>query len=93
MRQYRYAAGKSGQVDVRLGQAFLSYGQYQEALAAIQRGIGKGNVKNMAEAQLALGQAYLKLGNKAEAAKAFNAVQGDELLSRLGSLWALRAQQ
>lgn len=87
------AAGKSGQVDVRLGQAFLSYGQYPEALAAIQRGIGKGNVKNMAEAQLALGQAYLRAGNKAEAATAFKAVQGDELMTRLGALWALRAQQ
>lgn len=87
------APGKSGQVDVRLGQAFLSYGQYPEALAAIQRGIGKGNVKNVAEAQLALGQAYLKLGNKDEAVKAFNAVQGDALMTRLGGLWALHARQ
>ena len=87
------APGKNGQVDVRLGQAFLSYGQYPEALAAIQRGIGKGNVKNVAEAQLALGQAYLKLGNKAEATKVFNAVQGDELMTRLGNLWAAHAQR
>lgn len=87
------AAGKSGQVDVRLGQAFLSYGQYPEALAVIQRGIGKGNIKNLGEAQLALGQAYLKLGNKEEAIKAFNAVQGDSVMTRLGSLWAIRARQ
>lgn len=87
------ATGKSGQVDVRLGQAFLSYGQYQEALNVIQRGIGKGNVRNMAEAQLALGEAYLKLGKKEDAVKAFTAVKGDELMTRLGTLWALRAQQ
>jgi tetratricopeptide (TPR) repeat protein len=86
------ASGKNGQVDVRLGQAFLSYGQYAEALAAIERGLGKGNVKNVAEAQLSLGQAHLKLGNKPEALKAFNAVQGDDLMSRLGNLWALQAK-
>lgn len=86
-------AGKNGQVDVRLGQAFLSYGQYAEAIAAIQRGLGKGNVKNVAEAQLSLGQAHLKLGNKPEALKAFTAVQGDELMTRLSSLWALQAKQ
>ncbi len=87
------APGKNGQVDVRLGQAFLSYGQYPEALAAIQRGIGKGTVKNVGEAQLALGQAYLKLGNKAEAVKAFSAVRGDDLTIRLGTLWAVHAQR
>jgi len=87
------AAGKNGQVDVRVGQAFLSYGQFPEALAAIQRGIGKANVKNLTDAQLSLGQAYLKLGNKAEAVKAFKAVTGDAVTTRLGNLWALYAQQ
>jgi tetratricopeptide (TPR) repeat protein len=87
------ATGKSGQVDVRMGQAFLSYGQYPEALAAIQRGIGKGNVKNLAEAQLALGHTYLRMGNKDEALKAFNAVQGNPLMTRLANLWAIQAKR
>jgi tetratricopeptide (TPR) repeat protein len=86
------AAGKSGQVDVRMGQALMSYGQYPEALLAIQRGITKG-VKNQGEAQLALGQAQLKLGNKAEAVTAFNAVDGDAMMQRVGKLWALHAQR
>jgi tetratricopeptide (TPR) repeat protein len=87
------ASGKNGQVDVLLGHAFLSYGQYPEALAAIQRGLGKGNVKDVAEAQLALGHAHLRLGNKADALKAFNAVQGNELMNRLANLWAVQARQ
>jgi Tfp pilus assembly protein PilF len=91
-KQAQAASGKSGQVDVRMGQAFLSYGQYPEALAAIQRGIGKGTIKNMAEAQLALGHTYLRMGNKPEALKAFNSVKGDELMTRLASLWALQAR-
>jgi tetratricopeptide (TPR) repeat protein len=87
------AAGKNGQVDVRMGQALLSYGMHQEALDAIQRGIAKGNVRNMAEAQLALGHTYLRLGKKDEAIKAFSAVQGDELMTRLGNLWAVYARR
>ncbi len=86
------AAAKTGEPDVRVGMAYLSYGQVPQALTAIQRGIGKGGLKNPAEAQLALGIAHLRSGNKAEAAKAFRAVKGDPTLERLGNLWALRAQ-
>ncbi len=86
------AAAKAGEPDVRIGLAYLSYGQFPQALAAIQRGIGKGGLKNPAEAQLLLGIAQLRSGNKAEAIKAFKAVKGDDTLGRLGNLWALRAQ-
>ena len=85
------AANKNGQIDVRMGQAFLSYGQYPEAVAAIQRGIGKGNVRNMAEAQIALGHAQLKAGNAADAVKSFESVKGDPTMERLGKLWAIHA--
>ena len=85
------AANKNGQIDVRMGQAFLSYGQYAEAIASIQRGVGKGNVRNPAEAQLALGQAQLKSGNAADAVKTFESVKGDPALERLGKLWAIHA--
>jgi Flp pilus assembly protein TadD len=49
-------------------------------------------LKNPAEAQLLLGITQLRSGNKAEAVKAFKAVKGDPTLTRLGNLWALRAQ-
>jgi hypothetical protein len=86
------AAAKTGEADVRVGMAYLSYGQVPQALTAIQRGIGKGGLKNAADAQLALGIAQLRAGNMAEAAKAFKSVKGDPTLERLGHLWALRAQ-
>ncbi len=86
------AAGKSADADLRVGQAYLSYGQYPAAVAAIQRGIAKGNASDPAEAQLVLGLAQLKAGNKAEAAKAFRAVKGDADLQRVAKLWSLRAQ-
>lgn len=86
------AAGKSADADLRVGQAFMSYGQYPQAVAAIQRGIAKGNAADPAEAQLILGIAYLKAGNKSEAAKAFRAVKGDADIQRIAKLWSLRAQ-
>jgi hypothetical protein len=61
-------------------------------VAAIQRGIAKGNASDPAEAQLVLGIAQLKAGNKAEAAKAFRGVKGDADLQRVAKLWSLRAR-
>ena len=86
------AAAKTGDPLVRVGQAYLSYGQAAQAVSAIQAGIAKGSLKNAAEAQLFLGMAQLKAGNKDEAIKAFRAVKGDDTLARLGNLWALHAK-
>jgi hypothetical protein len=86
------AAGKSGDADLAVGQVHLSLGDAASAVKAIQRGIGKGNVTNVAEAQLVLGIAQLRAGNKGEAAKAFKAVKGDADLERVAKLWALRAK-
>ncbi|MBM4233935.1 MAG: hypothetical protein FJ160_07115 [Gammaproteobacteria bacterium] len=86
------AAGNSGDVDLRVGQAYMSYGQYAAAVTAIQRGIAKGNVTDPAEAQMALGIAQLRAGNKSEASKAFRAVKGDADTRRVAKLWSLRAQ-
>ncbi len=86
------AAGKSGDADLAVGQVHLSLGDAASAVKAIQRGIAKGNVTNVAEAQLVLGIAQLRAGNKAEASKAFKAVKGDADLERVAKLWALRAQ-
>jgi hypothetical protein len=86
------AAGKSADADLRVGQAFMSYGQYPQAIAAIRRGIAKGNATDPAEAQLVLGIALLKSGNKAEAGRVLRAVKGDAELQRVAKLWSLRAQ-
>lgn len=86
------ATGKNGQVDVRIGQAFTSYGQYTEAITAIERGLARGNVRNVPEARLSLGIAQLRAGNKAAAAATFKSVEGDEFMKRLARLWGLRAR-
>ena len=61
-------------------------------LGYLTSAVGCG-IKNPAEAQLLLGMAQLKAGNKPEAVKAFKEVKGDEVTTRLGNLWALHAQQ
>ena len=86
------AAGATGDAQVTVGQAFLSYGQAEEAVVAIQAGIKKGSLTSAPEAQLALGMALLKAGNKPEARRAFSAIKGDGDLERIGKLWALRAR-
>jgi hypothetical protein len=85
-------AAKTGEADVRLGEAFLSYDQPAKGLEAIQRGIGKGGVKDLDEATLSLGRAYILTGNKAEAMKSFEAVKSPEF-AQLAQLWSIYAGQ
>lgn len=82
-------ANKAGNADVRLGAAYLSYGDNAKAIEAIQRGMAKGGVKDPAEANMLLGIAQLRSGNKPDAAKAFQAVNGDAMMNRLAKLWLL----
>lgn len=82
-------ANAQGNADVKLGAAYLSYGDAPKAIEAINRGIGKGGVRNADEAGILLGIAYLKSGNKEEAAKAFKTVNKDPTLARIAQLWLL----
>ena len=79
----------AGNADVKLGAAYLSYGENAKAIEALQRGIGKGSVQDPDEAGLLLGIAYLRAGNKAEAAKAFKTVSQDPTMTRIAKLWLL----
>jgi hypothetical protein len=85
-------AAKAGEADVKLGEAFLSYDQPAKGLEAIQRGIGKGGVKNLDEANLSLGRAYILAKNNAEALKAFALVTTPEY-AQLAQLWSIYAGQ
>jgi hypothetical protein len=61
----------AGQLDVKLGEVYFGAGDYQNAATAINRGIGKGQIKQMDEAYVYLGRAEVALKNIAEAKKAF----------------------
>ena len=79
-----------GQADVGLGQAYLSYGMIDEAIAALERGIKKGGVTDIDEAQISLGIAFLKKGQKDQARQAFKAVKADSKWADLAELWTVR---
>jgi len=79
-----------GQASVGLGQAYLSYGMYDEAIASLQSGIKKGGVTDVDEAQVSLGLAQMKKGQKDAARQTFKAVKADGKWADLASLWTLR---
>ncbi len=80
-----------GQASVGLGQAYLSYGMYDEAIAALQAGIKKGGITDADEAQVSLGIAQIKKGQKEQARQSFKAVKADSKWADLAALWALRS--
>lgn len=82
-------AKTTGDNDVKLGAAYLSYNELPKAIDALQRGIGKGGVKNPDDAAMLLGIAHLRTGNKPEAANAFNTVKNDPTMTRIAKLWLL----
>jgi Tfp pilus assembly protein PilF len=86
------ASRKNGEVDARIALAFLSYGDFEKAVVAFERGLAKGNVRNPVETQLNLGIAQLKAGKKEAAAATFAAIKGDETLQRLARLWSLKTR-
>jgi TolA-binding protein len=82
----------TGNEYVMLGIVYYSFAQYPQAIDALQAGIARGGLKNIADAQLTLGTAQLKAGQKAQAAQTFKAIKSDnEVTQRIAKLWALHA--
>jgi tetratricopeptide (TPR) repeat protein len=86
-------AATTGEKNVAVGTAYYGYGQYDKAVDQLTKGVGKGSIKNDANARLTLGIAQLKAGHKDEAVKTFKSIKGDPSLERLAGLWSLHAKQ
>jgi tetratricopeptide (TPR) repeat protein len=84
----------AGQLDVKLGEVYYGAGDYQGAVTAITRGIGKGQIKQLDEAYVYLGRAQVALKNNAEAKKAFTGLKAVPNISpRVLRLWELYADK
>jgi tetratricopeptide (TPR) repeat protein len=78
----------AGQLDVKLGEVYFGTGDYQNAVTAINRGIQKGQVKQLDEAYVYLGRSYAALKNYPEAKKAFAQLKTVPKISpRVLKLW------
>ena len=67
-------AGKqtaNGEIDVKLGESYMTYDRNDEAVTALRAGIQKGGLKDLADAQTTLGIALYKAGKKDEALAEF----------------------
>jgi tetratricopeptide (TPR) repeat protein len=80
----------AGQLDVKLGEVYYGAGDYQNAITAINRGINKGQVKDLDQAYVYLGRANVALKNNGEAKKAFEKLKSVPNISpRVLKLWEL----
>src|ERR1700722_5427586 len=82
----------AGELDVKLGEVYFGSGDYQNAVTAINRGIGKGQIKHQDEAFVYLGRSQVALKNYPEAKKAFAGLKSVPNISpRVLKLWELYA--
>lgn len=82
-------AAPDGERDVQLGEAYASYGMYDKAIEALQRGLGKGGVKNVAEAKLNLARVYALANQRDKARKTFASINGNDGTSDIARLWLI----
>jgi outer membrane protein assembly factor BamD (BamD/ComL family) len=83
----------AGELDVKLGEVYYGFGDYQNAVTAINRGLQKGQIKHQDEAYVYLGRAQVALKNTAEAKKAFAGLKTVPNISpRVLRLWELYAE-
>jgi len=83
----------SGQLDAAIGRIYLSQRMYDQAIAALRKGIQKGALEHSDQARIDLGVAYLKSGEAQQARETFAAVKADSEWRGLAELWSLRSNE
>jgi tetratricopeptide (TPR) repeat protein len=84
----------AGHLDVKLGEVYFGAADYQGAVTAIARGLGKGQIKQPDEAYVYLGRSQAALKNYPEAKKAFIGLKSVPNISpRVLKLWELYADK
>lgn len=82
------AGAKTGNEMVAMGKLFFSVGDYAKAADAIQKGLAKGGVVDVEDANALLGIALTRSDKHAEARAAFDAIK-DPKLVEIAKLWKL----
>jgi outer membrane protein assembly factor BamD (BamD/ComL family) len=82
----------AGELDVKLGEVYYGFGDYPNAIAAINRGLQKSQIKHLDEAYVYLGRSQVALKNFADAKKAFAGLKTVPNVSpRVLKVWELYA--
>jgi tetratricopeptide (TPR) repeat protein len=82
----------AGELDVKLGEVYYGFGDYQKAVDAISAGLQKGQIKHIDEAYVYLGLAQVQLKNYPEAKRTFvNLKIVPNISPRVLRLWELYA--
>jgi hypothetical protein len=84
-------AAPQGDDLVKAGENMIGEGKAKDAIGVIQNGMKKP-LKDQANAQIRLGQAYLAAGQKGDAASAFDKVKTPEKDALVAHLWSLAAK-
>lgn len=83
-----------GERDVKVGLGFYSTGEFEQAAVVTRRGIAKGGVARLDDANLLLGAALTELGRRDEARAAFEAARAaapaGSYTARIAGLWLAR---
>jgi tetratricopeptide (TPR) repeat protein len=85
------AAAKTGQEIERVGELYFSAGDYANAAATLQKAVARGGLEDTDRANMLLGIALKRKGDKAGATKAFDAIK-DPKFAEVAKLWKTAAR-
>ena len=81
-----------GDALIKVGEDMIGQGKAKDAIAVIQEGLKKP-LKDAANGQIRLGQAYLAAGQKSDAVAAFNKVKEPAKDAMVAHLWSLASRK
>ncbi len=83
-------AKQNGEADVKVGLAYMGFGDYDKAAEAIERGLTPervGKVKRVDDSEMMLGICYKNLNKNDQAIKAFTAAKADPRMAKAATIW------
>jgi tetratricopeptide (TPR) repeat protein len=76
-----------GELDVRLGNAYLNTAEYSDCAAAVRSGLSKGGLKSPDNAQISLGMCLYNLKQYGDAKSAFQAAARTDRSRKISQQW------
>jgi tetratricopeptide (TPR) repeat protein len=76
-----------GELDLRLGNAYLNLGRYPECVSAVQAGLRKGGIKSPDNAQISLGMCLYNQAKYSASINAFREARKTRRSARISNQW------